>query len=352
MVRRDRGMALRADETGEPNTRRIRNIGELAKLAGVSAGTVSRALAGKSLVNAETRERIQALAREHGFRPNQMASKLRTQRTGVIGVVVPLGHERSQHISDPFFMTLLGHLADGLTENGYDLMLSRVVPDNGDWLDRIADSGMLEGVLLIGQSNQFDVIERVAANYRPLVVWGEYRKGQRHCVVGSNNREGGRLAAQHLIDSGRRRLVYLGDVQPPEISERFAGARDAARAAGLPEIEILSTHLAAEEMQRDIAAHVARFGTGIDGIIAASDVMAMTALRVLADHAITVPQTIAVVGFDDLPIAAQTVPRLTTVRQDIARGAREMVAALFQRLGGADSLSVVMQPELVIRDSA
>jgi DNA-binding LacI/PurR family transcriptional regulator len=311
-----------------------------------------RARANKSLVNAETRERIQAIAREHGFRPNQMASKLRTQRSNVIGVVVPLGHERRQHISDPFFMTLLGHLADGLTENGYDLMLSRVVPDSDDWLDRIVDSGMLEGVLLIGQSNVFDTIERVAADYLPLVVWGEHRPGQVHCAVGSDNRTGGRLAAQQLIDRGCRRLAYLGDVQPPEIFERFIGAQEAARAAGLDEIEILSTPLAADAMQSTIAEHIARLGDGIDGIIAASDVVAMTVIRALADHDISVPDAVAVVGFDDLAIATQTVPRLTTVRQDIERGAREMVDALFKRIAGNATQSVVMKPELIVRDSA
>jgi DNA-binding LacI/PurR family transcriptional regulator len=343
---------MRPGDTATTGPRKIRNIGELAKIAGVSAGTVSRALANKSLVNAETRERIQAIAREHGFRPNQMASKLRTQRSNVIGVVVPLGHERRQHISDPFFMTLLGHLADGLTENGYDLMLSRVVPDSDDWLDRIVDSGMLEGVLLIGQSNVFDTIERVAADYLPLVVWGEHRPGQVHCAVGSDNRTGGRLAAQQLIDRGCRRLAYLGDVQPPEIFERFIGAQEAARAAGLDEIEILSTPLAADAMQPAIAEHIARLGDGIDGIIAASDVVAMTVIRALADHDISVPDAVAVVGFDDLAIATQTVPRLTTVRQDIERGAREMVDALFKRIAGNATQSVVMKPELIVRDSA
>ena len=160
-----------------PPPGRIRNIAELARLAGVSAGTVSRALAGKTLVNKDTRERIQALAREHGFRPNQMARRLRVQETRVIGVVVPLGHEQRQHLSDPFFMAILGHLADALTENGYDIMLSRVIPDADDWLERIVDSGMLDGVLLIGQSNQYDAIEQVAKRYRPMVVWGSNRPG-------------------------------------------------------------------------------------------------------------------------------------------------------------------------------
>jgi DNA-binding LacI/PurR family transcriptional regulator len=102
---------------------RIRNINDLAKLAGVSAGTVSRALSDTGLISEKTRERIKALAREHDFRPNIMARNLRIQKTGAIGVVIPLGHDPGQHISDPFFITMLGLLADELTEKGYDLVL-------------------------------------------------------------------------------------------------------------------------------------------------------------------------------------------------------------------------------------
>ena len=141
----------------------VRTITDLARLAGVSPGTVSRALAGKSLVNAVTREKIVDLAREHGFRPNQMASGLRRQRTGVIGVAVPLGHDTRQQMSDTFFMTLLGHLADELTLGGYDLMLRRVLPaEDPEWLERFIGSRMIDGIIVIGQSDQFDRIEEIA----------------------------------------------------------------------------------------------------------------------------------------------------------------------------------------------
>src|SRR6185295_14409266 len=97
------------------------------------------------------------LAREHGFRLNEMASRLRRRKTDVIGVAIPLGHDRRQHVSDTFFMTLLGQLADELTERGYDLMLRRVIPDRDpDWLDRFIGSGMIEGLIVIGQSDQFE----------------------------------------------------------------------------------------------------------------------------------------------------------------------------------------------------
>ena len=333
-------------------TVRIRNIAELARLAGVSPGTVSRALAGKELVNKDTRERIQAIAREHGFRPNQMARRLRTQQTGVIGVVVPLGHEQRQHLSDPFFMAILGHLADALTENGYDLMLSRVIPDNDDWLEMIVDSGMLDGVLLIGQSNQFEAIERVAERYRPMVVWGAHVEGQTHCTVGVDNRLGGRLAGEHLIARGCKRLAFMGEIRAPELEDRHRGLRDATSAAGLPDPVQLHTHLASDIMAEEIAGHIERIGASVDGIAAASDLIAMHTVRALADRGISVPGQVAVTGFDDLPFAEQTIPRLTTISQNIAVGARAMVTALFDRLAGNDAASMEMPPMLVVRDTA
>jgi DNA-binding LacI/PurR family transcriptional regulator len=334
-----------------PPPGRIRNIVELAKLAGVTAGTVSRALANSSLVKKETRERIQALAREHGFRLNQMAKRLRDQQTRVIGIVVPLGHERRQHLSDPFFMTILGHLADTLTENGYDIMLSRVIPDAEDWLERIVGSGMLDGVLLIGQSNQFDAIERVAAWYKPMVVWGSHRPGQVHCTVGVDNRAGGRLAGECLIQAGRKRLAFLGDTAPPELLERFLGLCDAAQAAGIAKPIKLGTHLASDIMGEEIANHIERIGKEVNGIAAGSDLIAMHTVRALADRGLDVPGQISVTGFDDLPLAEQTIPRLTTISQSIATGARTMAQMLFERIAGHDTESVEMTPLLVRRDT-
>lgn len=178
---------------------RVRNIKELADLAGVSAGTVSRALAGSELISLKTRERIQELARQHGFRPNIMARNLRIQRTGAIGVLIPLGHEAGQPISDPFFITMLGLLADLLTERGYDLLLSRVIPQDSGWLERVATSGRVDGLIVLGQSDQAATLDAAARNYRPLVVWGGHQPGQIHCTVGSDNRLGGQMAAGHLI---------------------------------------------------------------------------------------------------------------------------------------------------------
>ncbi len=331
---------------------KIRNIAELARLAGVSTGTVSRALADKTLVNKETRERIQAIAREHGFRPNQMARRLRVQETRLIGVVVPLGHEQRQHLSDPFFMAILGHLADALTETGYDIMLSRVIPDADDWLERIVESGMLDGVLVIGQSNQFEALERVATHYKPMVVWGSHSPGQVHCTVGVDNRMGGRLAGECLIRKGRKRLAFVGEIGAPELRDRFDGLCDAATASGLGVPLQLAVHLASDTIAEEIARHIDRIRSEIDGIACGSDLIAMHVVRALADKSISVPGDIAVTGFDDLPLAEQTIPRLTTISQNIAEGAQAMVSLLFDRIAGNDTASVEMVPQLIQRDTA
>ncbi|MGB7373437.1 LacI family DNA-binding transcriptional regulator [Pontixanthobacter sp.] len=337
---------------------RIRTLADLAGLAGVSAGTVSRALAGNSLVNTKTRTRIEALAREHGFRPNQMASKLRRQKTGVVGIVIPLGHDHRQQISDTFFMTLLGYLADELTEKGYDLMLRRVIPEKDeDWLDRFIGSGMVDGVIVIGQSDQFERIEDVADGYLPMVVWGNHQEGQRHCVVGTDNRLGGKLATERLIAAGATSLAFLGDNDAIEFAARYAGASQIAEKMGLP-IRAFPTHLSPGRMAREVAQHVQDLtrtadGAGaVDGIFAATDTVAVSCLAALRARGIAVPAAMKLVGFDDLPVSSQTLPALTTVKQDIAAGAKGMVDLLLRRLKGEDTESLVLPPQLIGRETA
>ncbi len=332
---------------------RIRNITDLAKLAGVSPGTVSRALADSQLIAKKTRDRIQQLAREHDFRPNVMARNLRIKRAGAIGVLIPLGHETGQHISDPFFMTLLGYLADALTERGHDLLLSRVIPTDPGWLSRVVDSGRVDGAILIGQSDQLAVIDSVAGRYLPLVAWGANLPGQVHCSVGSDNRKGGELATRHLIERGCRNFAFFGDPVAPEISERLAGASAALADAGMGDaLTILPAHLTAETAHPTISKWLDETKTLPNGIIAASDVIAMSALRALSEHGVSVPREVHVVGYDDLAFANQTVPPLTTIRQDLAAGATHLVDLLFRRIAGENTGSVVLEPTLVVRQSS
>ncbi|MBB5984818.1 DNA-binding LacI/PurR family transcriptional regulator [Sphingobium sp. B1D3A] len=210
--------------------KQIRTIYDLAELAGVSAATVSRALAAKTVVSNETAERIRKLAQQHGFQPSALARNLRTRRSGAIGVVIPLGHERAQHISDPFFMTMIGCLADELTERDFDLVLSRVIPDKPNWLETMIAKARVDGFIIIGQSDQSAVLDAAARTYLPMVAWGAFTRGQVHCSVGTDNFLGGRMATEHLIARGSRNIVFLGNTQAIEIAQRLEGAKAAVRA--------------------------------------------------------------------------------------------------------------------------
>lgn len=329
----------------------LKSIADLARLAGVSVSTVSRALTGKGALNKGTRERIQALADRHGFRLNVAAQNLRLGRTGAVAVLMPLGHARGQQLSDPFFLTMLGYLADALTDRGYDLLLSRVLPDRDDWLDTFIRTGRTDGVIVIGQSDQGAVLASAAAKYRPLLVWGEQAPGDGPTTVGTDNVAGGRLAAQHLVDRGRRKLAFFGDVGVPEFAARHAGFL-----AGLPpelrgDVALVTSPVtpeASEEAARDWFAA----GNRPDGIFAASDVVAMSLIAAAEQQGLHVPRDLSIIGFDDIPLARLARPPLTTIRQDIEAGAHHLVDLLFRRIGGEDAGSVQIAPELLVRDSS
>lgn len=331
---------------------KVRTIYDLAELAGVSPATVSRALAGKQVVSAKTAERIRKLAEEHGFSPSSIARNLRTRRRGAIGVVIPLGHERGQHISDPFFMTLIGALADELTERGFDLVLSRVIPDRDNWLQKMIDADRVDGFIVIGQSDQSKVLDAAASHFLPMVAWGAFVQGQVHCSVGTDNYLGGRLATRHLIERGCRTIAFLGNPRAIELSLRLEGARAAvAEAGGGVELLEIPTHLAAELSGEDIASYLDHVEKVPDGFFAASDMIALTAIQVLSARGLSVPDDVKVIGYDDLALARTSVPPLTTIRQDISGGVTHLVENLFKRIEGKATGSVVLNPELIVRSS-
>lgn len=327
------------------------SLADLSALAGVSISTVSRALADNPLVAIATRDKIKQLAREHDFQINVAARNFRLQRTGAVGVILPLGHETEQHLTDPFFMSLIASLADALADRGYDLLLSRVIPSNDQWLKAFVESGKVDGVIIVGQSDQIDVIETVSASYAPLIVWGASIPGYSQLTVGSDNFEGGRLAAQHLLAQGRKKLTFVGNPAVPEFAARFAGFNAAIAQAGVPQGAVLPSHVTAEAAYATVRTYL-KEDAAPDGIVAASDVIALNALRAITDHGLRVPEDVAVVGYDDVFIAEQTTPPLTTIRQNFVLGAQMMVDLLFRRIAGEEAASVSLQPTLVLRASA
>jgi DNA-binding LacI/PurR family transcriptional regulator len=329
----------------------VSSISDLARLAGVSASTVSRALAGSKMISLGTRTKINDLAREHGFQLNQMARNLRLKRSQSIGVVLPLGHAVDQNVSDPFFITMLGYLADEITRRGYDVLLSRVVPTDQNWLQTLVSSGRIDGVVVIGQSDQSAALDRVAETFASIVVWGERAEGQVHCSIGTDNVAGGAIATRHLLASGRRRILFAGVINAPEVSARYRGYVEAHALAGVKPAGVIDAPFMADAAFDAVADWLAA-NEAPDAILCASDSIAMCAIRALAARGLSVPGDVAVVGYDDVALAAQVTPPLTTVRQDLKQGAEKLVDHLFRRLAGELTESVVMVPELVVRASA
>jgi DNA-binding LacI/PurR family transcriptional regulator len=327
-------------------------MADVARLAGVHVSTVSRALTGSALVDRGVRETILAIAERHGYVVNRAARSLRTSRTHTLTVAIPLAHERGQALSDPFFSAMLGHLADEITRRGLALHLEKIVPPMDDWLGKLIAARRSDGIIVIGQSTEHAALERAAAKYAPLVVWGGDLGKQRYCVVGTDNVNGARMAVEHLLAGGRRRIVFVGDPSIPEIRLRCDGYKLAlARAPHRVEARIIKAHMTPE------AAHTAmrRFidsRSEFDAVFAATDVIAISSMRALAASGFTIPDDVAIVGYDDIAMAGHVHPSLTTVRQDLARGASLLVDLVLRRIAGENTEPVLLPAELVVRESS
>lgn len=328
-------------------------MADIARLAGVSVSTVSRALAGNLAINAETRGRIVELARSLNYSINIGAQNLRLQKNQTIAVVVPYDAKVRQHISDPFFLSLVGALADALTDRGYDMLLSRVDADSLDSAAALVEGGKAIGLVVVGQWRHHDQLNALAARRLPLVVWGGQLARQLYCSVGGDNVMGGLLATRHLLGLGRRRVLFAGDARLPEVDLRREGWRQALREAGIepdPALELMVPFEA-------IGAR-ARFdermalGVDFDGLAACSDLMAVQAVQALRAAGHTVPGDVAVVGYDDMPIATYTEPPLTSVHQPVLLAGEELVEALLAQLRGEAVAPRTLPVHLVARASA
>lgn len=186
----------------------------------------------------------------------------------------------------------------------------------------------------------------------PFVVWGARMPDQLYCTVGSDNVQGGRQATEHLLACGARRVLFLGDPQLAEIGQRHLGYCEALQAAGIPREPQWTRpvpfvdRLVHQELQQLLAA-----GLAFDAVFAASDLMALAVIAGLRAHGLRVPEDVQVVGFDDIRLAAESHPPLTTVQQSIDQGGRLLVQLLLAKLAGETVQSVMLPTTLQVRGS-
>ena len=328
-------------------------MADIARLAGVSTSTVSRALSGSPLVNQETRTRVMELARSLNYSINIGAQNLRLKQNRTVGVVVPYDAATRQHLSDPFFLGMLGSLADALTEQGFDMLVSRVDAETLDAAALSFDSGRVIGIILIGQWRHHDQLNQLAARQVAIVVWGAQLPQQLYCTVGGDNVAGGRLATEHLLAQGRRRIAFFGDINLPEVAQRHQGYLEALAAHGVARDENL--YVAGSFLPQGGTLAVQQLierGLSFDAIFACSDLLAMSAISALRQHGLPVPEQVAVVGYDDIELAAYFHPPLSTVRQPMRAAGRALVASLLALVDGAPLASQQLPTELVVRASS
>ncbi|CAA9499094.1 MAG: Maltose operon transcriptional repressor MalR, LacI family [uncultured Sphingomonadaceae bacterium] len=334
-----------------PAARRTTRLEDLAALAGVSISTASRALNDHPAVNARTKQLIWKLAREHDypFRRSMPAGPIGA--TGTIAVVAPRPQGRDLRVHDAFFQELLAGVGDAARERGCDLLVSHVAPGSFDELAAATATGRADGTIFLGQSFLHRAFNRLAQGGARFAVWGAQLHDQLYCSVGSDNLAGGRRATAHLLRLGRRRIAFLGDADAPEVGQRLRGHLDALEAAGIvadPAL-LVPSHFTVESAQAAVDALLAR-GAEFDGVVAASDLIALGATRALLDAGRGVPGDVSVVGYDDVPFARLSRPALTTVRQDTVRAGRLLVSKLLDA-GAGEMRSERLPTELIMRES-
>src|SRR5262245_31593717 len=182
----------------------VQTIADIARLAGVSKSTVSRALNDSPLIAADTKERIRAIARQHRFQMNVPARRLSTRRSHAIAFVTYV-YKADLAVPDAFMLELQSGVSSALHGLGYDLLVVHVRPDDSDWAAEYLESGRADGFVLLSATCTRHQLETLVDLKAPFVIWGA-PPGNGYCTVIGDNVTGGRLATEHLLEAGRRRI--------------------------------------------------------------------------------------------------------------------------------------------------
>jgi DNA-binding LacI/PurR family transcriptional regulator len=329
---------------------------DIADIAGVSQATVSRALRNSPLVRPETRERIQKIARELNYFVNRNAAGLRTHQSNTIALLMfdEAGGDDAQ--INPFFLSMLGYITRSAAGMGYDVLAS-MQQLTDDWHVEYQASHRADGLILLGYGDYVSYREKLdalaAANTR-FIIYGAFAADQPGLSLGCDNVKGGRMATDHLLGLGRRRIAILGDISKrhPEFAARHDGYIAALEDAGLEYDTGLK--IFADNTEIDAYKAVREFldtGVEVDGVFAVTDVLAIGALHAFADAGRQVPQDVSIVGFDDLPRAAYVNPPLTTIQQNIREAGEGLVRTIVGLIEGEDVRSSRLEPKLIVRQS-
>lgn len=329
---------------------------DIAYRAGVSQSTVSRALRDSELVNLETRKKIKAIAKELNYKVDKNASNLRTKQSTTLALLLFEDPTSDESQINPFFLSMLGSITRACASQGYDLLVSFQQLSN-DWQADYEYCHKADGIILLGYGdfeayqNKLEQLEQQGTHF---VLWGAAESDSHGIVIGCDNIKGGFDLTEHLIQMGRRKIAFLGGVSTgsPEFLERYNGCLKAVKQAGLSFNSGLQFDAITTE-QSGYSAAIALINSeqDFDAVFCASDLIAVGAIKALREKNYKVPEDIAIVGYDDIPLAEYTRPALTTAHQDTKKAGEVLVTNLIKQINNEPAEGEVIPAKLVIRES-
>lgn len=329
-------------------------IEDIAALAQVSRSTVSRVLNHHPGVKASVRARVQQIIREQNYAPKAAARSLASSRADTIGLLIP--RSAAVSLGDPFIASMIQAIFEASVQQHYFAMLAMLTADmEASFYHRILRSRHFDGVIMFSSDIDDPILPLMIKDGGPFVVIGRHPYFVNVTSVDVENREGAREAVAHLIALGHRRIgIINGQLQMEAAQARRDGYKQALLEAGIS----IDPELMVEGHYSDTASHQAMLKLldlpdRVTAVFAASDGMAVGALRAIRDRGLRIPEDVAVVGFDDLPLAQYTSPPLTTVRQPLNDMAAHAVRVLIEQIRGqGPTASVRLPARLVVRASS
>lgn len=326
-------------------------LDEVARAAGVSRATASRAINDLPYVSAKAKRAVAQAVETLGYQANQVARSLATKRTGSIALVV--SEPGNFVLSDPFFARVLRGIYSGLAESQMQLVLLMSNEQDEGGLARYLCGGHVDGALVASMHGEDPLPGQLLDAGLPVVLGGRPLVRVDAPYVDSDNFNGASTAARHLIEIGRTRIGTIAGPRDMAVGiDRLSGWRRGMAAAGRPADAVEHADFTldggAAATERLLSDH-----PDLDAVFVASDLMAVGALHVLAATGRRIPEDVAVVGFDDSEVASTATPPLTTVRQPIEELGRTMTWRLLSQLAGDPDLppSILLPTELVRRST-
>ena len=329
-------------------------LNDIADRLGISASTVSRALADYPDIAISTRERVLETAEEMGYRPNVIARMLQKQRTDTIGFIIPTHGPR---FSDPFFSEILAGIGNQAADQRYDLLVSTRAPgaEEMEVYKRMVQERRVDGLLVVRTRRQDDRIAYLVEEQFPVVAFGKSDLEVEFPYLDVDSKSGVRRLTQHLIDLGHRRIACIS--APLDLifaSARLEGYREALEANSIAIDEsLVIVGALTERSGYDAGREMLTRDSAPTAIVACNDLMATGVISAAQGLGLTVGRDLAVTGFDDVPLAEHSHPPLTTVRQPIYDIGQRICEMLIHLLRGEtlNERHVILEPQLVVRES-